>query len=176
MTYAEAVKEAMKIPLTEPRTIREFILKVKDQEIVSQLCAKWFSIVSRELNYRPEPKAPEAYGQMMRALKERNEVWRAYMKEPEMVLYVETKRDINVRNHANYQNIKHAIDNLHPSEVGARKELLARLTSYINGTTAEPEPPFMAWRFFNHGDLERYGIKPERQMQDDTRPVQGRDY
>lgn len=161
MTYEEAIKVAKDIPLSEPSRLRDFVFSLNDQTVKDQVCAKWFSIASRELKYIKEPAPPESYVQMKAATEVKNEVWRSYAKDPMVKMYMETKLSLNSQNCGNYAKVCLAIDLLHEREVAARKELTDRLVEFINGTTKERERPFPGYEFYNRADLTKYGIQPK---------------
>lgn len=177
MTYEEAVKHAKDIPLHETQKLRSFIFSLKDSTVQDQICAKWFSIASREIKYLKEPTPPEQYKLMADACAERNPVSNSYAKEPAVKMYIETKIFINSTNCGNYERIKLAIDLLHPSEFAARKELIGRLVEFINGTTKETDRPFPGYEFFRREDIDKYGIQqkavvrglPESIQRDNTK-------
>lgn len=173
MNYEEAVFKAKEIPMSEPDKLKDFIHSLEDELLIKYLCAKWFSIASRELKYKSEPSQPAMYSQMEQARKDRNEVWKAYYADPLMKMYIETKRSVNVHNLACYENIKANIEDLHEKEVVARRELIEKLLEFINGTSQEANRPLPAFEYYNRDDLAKYDIRPKGTLQAGTRDFQG---
>jgi hypothetical protein len=149
MTYVEAIEEIRKMPLGEPSLIRNRVKKFHDQVLIDKICAKWWYIVTKDIGYTKEPVAPQAYITMKAHLDAKDEGWKNFWTMPDVQLYVETKRDVNMKNLNMYKNIMWALSVMDDSEVKAIEALKKKGQDFINGRNREPERPLAGFDFHN---------------------------
>ena len=147
MTYVEAIEEIKKIPIGEPALIRNRVKKFTDQILVDKICAKWWYLLTKNETYTKEPTAPQGYMLMKAHIEARDEGWKNFWNMPDVQLYVQTKRDVNMRNLTMYRNIVWALSAMDESEANAIENLKQKEKDFINGRNREPEPPLSGYDF-----------------------------
>jgi len=147
MTYQEHLEEIRKISLADPAQIKKYILRIKDFQLVVSLCAKWFSITSKEIVWIKEPERPVEWVEY-KAAREYNKAASSQMFLLNNVQnYVFFKRGAECRNMANFIHFQEIVKDLHESEHKAKLFLLERQDEFLNKLRQQSEPVFDCYNF-----------------------------
>lgn len=130
MTYASAIENVKKLDLNKPHLVKQHINHNYEPDLQDALCAKWYAITIKNMEYIEKQPKPIDYINM-KATEQTGGNIKAYESNPMVQRFIKHKRLTEKENYNNFGRLKWCYKTLDQSEHNTREIIKEKIRTFL---------------------------------------------